>query len=348
MSPVFSQSKGKTILEATRLVKADKTDCVSQFTVLTTNLSPLVTWFSEEGSLGDRKPTSLEQILCKASSQQGDLRLSGIPSGQAAGGGARNRDRRVAADLRTDPLATVRPTPQFPLARIIFEYQEALDNRDYKGQNLCASSHKVQTHTDAARNNIYKKKARAPGRTRAHDRGFHADLRPHSLATVPPTPQVHGASSRRTTTKQKTSNNATKETEKSITMQLQRQRSLSQCNCRDREVCHNSTAETEKSVTMQLQRQRSLSQCKCRDREVCHDATAETEKSVTTQLQRQRSLSQCNCRDREVCHNATAETAKSVTLQLQRQRSLSQCNCRDREVCHNATAETEKSVTMPR
>ncbi|GFN75936.1 hypothetical protein PoB_000244200 [Plakobranchus ocellatus] len=43
--------------------------------------------------------------------QQGDLRLSGPPSGQDAGGGARTRDRRVPADLRADTLATVPPTP---------------------------------------------------------------------------------------------------------------------------------------------------------------------------------------------------------------------------------------------
>ncbi|GFN73924.1 hypothetical protein PoB_000043000 [Plakobranchus ocellatus] len=43
--------------------------------------------------------------------QQGDLRLSGPPSGQGAGGGARTRDRMVPADLRADSLATVPPTP---------------------------------------------------------------------------------------------------------------------------------------------------------------------------------------------------------------------------------------------
>ncbi|GFO45857.1 hypothetical protein PoB_007236200 [Plakobranchus ocellatus] len=45
------------------------------------------------------------------SPQQGDLRLSGPPSGQGAGAGARTRDRRVPADLRADSLATVPPTP---------------------------------------------------------------------------------------------------------------------------------------------------------------------------------------------------------------------------------------------
>ncbi|GFN84342.1 cytochrome p450 [Plakobranchus ocellatus] len=38
------------------------------------------------------------------------LRLSGPPSGQGAGGGARTRDRRVHADLRADSLVTVPPT----------------------------------------------------------------------------------------------------------------------------------------------------------------------------------------------------------------------------------------------
>ncbi|GFO03620.1 hypothetical protein PoB_003012500 [Plakobranchus ocellatus] len=45
-------------------------------------------------------------FLYKASPQQGDLRLSGLPPGQGAGGGARTRDRRVPADLRADSLAT--------------------------------------------------------------------------------------------------------------------------------------------------------------------------------------------------------------------------------------------------
>ncbi|GFO35319.1 hypothetical protein PoB_006182400 [Plakobranchus ocellatus] len=47
-----------------------------------------------------------------ASPLQGDLRLSGPPSGQGAGGGARTYDRKVPADLRADSLATVPPTPQ--------------------------------------------------------------------------------------------------------------------------------------------------------------------------------------------------------------------------------------------
>ncbi|GFO19950.1 hypothetical protein PoB_004645500 [Plakobranchus ocellatus] len=46
-------------------------------------------------------------FLCISSPQQGDLRLSGLPSGQSAGGGARTRDRGIRADIRADSLATV-------------------------------------------------------------------------------------------------------------------------------------------------------------------------------------------------------------------------------------------------
>ncbi|GFN76272.1 hypothetical protein PoB_000277800 [Plakobranchus ocellatus] len=51
------------------------------------------------------------EFLYIASPQQGDLRLSGPPSGQGAGSGARTRDRRVPADLKADSQATVLPTP---------------------------------------------------------------------------------------------------------------------------------------------------------------------------------------------------------------------------------------------
>ncbi|GFN79437.1 hypothetical protein PoB_000594300 [Plakobranchus ocellatus] len=50
-------------------------------------------------------------FLYTASPQQGDIRLSGPPSGQDADSGARTRDRRVPAALRADSLATVSPTP---------------------------------------------------------------------------------------------------------------------------------------------------------------------------------------------------------------------------------------------
>ncbi|GFN78490.1 hypothetical protein PoB_000499600 [Plakobranchus ocellatus] len=49
--------------------------------------------------------------VCIAS-PQGDLRLSGPPSGQGACGGARTRDRRIPTDIRADSLATVPPTPR--------------------------------------------------------------------------------------------------------------------------------------------------------------------------------------------------------------------------------------------
>ncbi|GFO39043.1 hypothetical protein PoB_006554800 [Plakobranchus ocellatus] len=51
-------------------------------------------------------------FLYIASPQRGDLRLSGPPSGQGAGSGARTRDRMVPADLRADSQATVLPTPR--------------------------------------------------------------------------------------------------------------------------------------------------------------------------------------------------------------------------------------------
>ncbi|GFO46627.1 hypothetical protein PoB_007313200 [Plakobranchus ocellatus] len=46
----------------------------------------------------------------QSSPQQGDLRLSGPPSGHGADGGARTRERRIPTDLRADSLATMPPT----------------------------------------------------------------------------------------------------------------------------------------------------------------------------------------------------------------------------------------------
>ncbi|GFO03121.1 hypothetical protein PoB_002962600 [Plakobranchus ocellatus] len=51
---------------------------------------------------------SVCEFLYIASRQQGDLRLSGPPSGQGAGSGARTRDRRVPADLRADSQARIK------------------------------------------------------------------------------------------------------------------------------------------------------------------------------------------------------------------------------------------------
>ncbi|GFN81381.1 hypothetical protein PoB_000788700 [Plakobranchus ocellatus] len=59
-------------------------------------------------SLPDGVPESLRWD-CRASPQQGDLRLSGPLSGQGAGGGARPLDRRIPADIQADSLATVPP-----------------------------------------------------------------------------------------------------------------------------------------------------------------------------------------------------------------------------------------------
>ncbi|GFO04717.1 hypothetical protein PoB_003122200 [Plakobranchus ocellatus] len=54
---------------------------------------------------------SLVWFFVYSQSTKGDLRLSGPPSGQGAGSGARTRDRMVPADLRADSQATVLPTP---------------------------------------------------------------------------------------------------------------------------------------------------------------------------------------------------------------------------------------------
>ncbi|GFO29549.1 hypothetical protein PoB_005605400 [Plakobranchus ocellatus] len=55
--------------------------------------------------------TALYQETTRSSPQQGDLKLSGPPSDQGAGYGARTRDRSVPADLRADSLATEPLTP---------------------------------------------------------------------------------------------------------------------------------------------------------------------------------------------------------------------------------------------
>ncbi|GFO36008.1 hypothetical protein PoB_006251300 [Plakobranchus ocellatus] len=60
-------------------------------------------------------------FLYIASPQQGDLRLSGPPSGQGAGSGARTRDRRVPAYLRADSQATVLPTPHATCGRKVLK-----------------------------------------------------------------------------------------------------------------------------------------------------------------------------------------------------------------------------------
>ncbi|GFO37626.1 hypothetical protein PoB_006413100 [Plakobranchus ocellatus] len=49
--------------------------------------------------------------LVQASPEQGDLKLSGLLSGQGADGEIRTRDRRVYVDLSADSSTTVPPTP---------------------------------------------------------------------------------------------------------------------------------------------------------------------------------------------------------------------------------------------
>ncbi|GFN86611.1 hypothetical protein PoB_001311700 [Plakobranchus ocellatus] len=94
-------------------------------------------------------------LLCIASRQQGDLRLSGPLTGQGAGGGARTRDRRIPADLRADSLATVPPTPLLTIKQVL--------SGPPSGQG-------------------------AGGEARTRDKRVPADLRADSLATEPPTP----------------------------------------------------------------------------------------------------------------------------------------------------------------
>ncbi|GFO31917.1 hypothetical protein PoB_005842200 [Plakobranchus ocellatus] len=64
-----------------------------------------------QGRKTRQKPGQVASVFVYNRQQQRDLRLSGPPSGQGAGGGARTRDRRVPEDLRADSLATVPPTP---------------------------------------------------------------------------------------------------------------------------------------------------------------------------------------------------------------------------------------------
>ncbi|GFN85039.1 hypothetical protein PoB_001154500 [Plakobranchus ocellatus] len=61
--------------------------------------------------LRDRFVTGSSPTTAPDSPQQGNLKLSGPPSGKGAGGGARTRDRWIPADLRADSL-TVPPTPR--------------------------------------------------------------------------------------------------------------------------------------------------------------------------------------------------------------------------------------------
>ncbi|GFO19029.1 hypothetical protein PoB_004553400 [Plakobranchus ocellatus] len=89
------------------------------FALLQLQENPMIlletTWsFSERGNIHRAFYVWINvslSFLYMASPQQGDLRLSGPPSGQGAKSGARTRDRRVPADLRADSQATVLPKP---------------------------------------------------------------------------------------------------------------------------------------------------------------------------------------------------------------------------------------------
>ncbi|GFO39629.1 hypothetical protein PoB_006613400 [Plakobranchus ocellatus] len=60
-----------------------------------------------------------------ASPQQGNLRLSGPPSDQGAGSGARTLDRMVPADLGADSLATMPPTPPHYRMKILITVHDS-------------------------------------------------------------------------------------------------------------------------------------------------------------------------------------------------------------------------------
>ncbi|GFO10042.1 hypothetical protein PoB_003654700 [Plakobranchus ocellatus] len=64
-----------------------------------------------------------------ASPQQGNLRLSGPPLGQGAGGGARTSDRRVPVDFRADSLATQRQTSSSTLHFLMDRLRDVYDLR---------------------------------------------------------------------------------------------------------------------------------------------------------------------------------------------------------------------------
>ncbi|GFO01870.1 dyslexia-associated protein kiaa0319-like protein [Plakobranchus ocellatus] len=71
---------------------------------------------SPEDACAPKRSTSSKHnatimVLMGGCPQQGDLRLSGPPSGQGAGGGARTRDRGVPADLRAGSLSSATDAP---------------------------------------------------------------------------------------------------------------------------------------------------------------------------------------------------------------------------------------------
>ncbi|GFN83475.1 hypothetical protein PoB_000998100 [Plakobranchus ocellatus] len=88
--------------------------CIILTVAYSNRLKTTTSCYSMTSAARRRKSCSPIKVFTKdVSPQQGDLRLSGPPSGQGAGGLAQVRNRRVLADLREDSLATVPPTPRW-------------------------------------------------------------------------------------------------------------------------------------------------------------------------------------------------------------------------------------------
>ncbi|GFN90399.1 hypothetical protein PoB_001690500 [Plakobranchus ocellatus] len=117
-------------------------------------------------------------FLYVASSQQGDLRLLGPPSGQGACGGVRTLDRRVPADLRVDSPTTVSPTPQT-------EKKTGIDKQD-----ICARTKQDQGLSFNVYGLTSTKLAIKPMSDQGFVGGFKhfADLRARLVADEPPCP----------------------------------------------------------------------------------------------------------------------------------------------------------------
>ncbi|GFN92448.1 hypothetical protein PoB_001895400 [Plakobranchus ocellatus] len=64
----------------------------------------------DDGEEEEKGEQEEEEVVVVKNPQQGDLRLSGPPSGQNDNDGTRTRNRRVPADIRADSLATEPPT----------------------------------------------------------------------------------------------------------------------------------------------------------------------------------------------------------------------------------------------
>ncbi|GFO29720.1 hypothetical protein PoB_005622500 [Plakobranchus ocellatus] len=87
----------------------------------------------EQWSIKKMKRDRGYKIYTRLSPQQGDLRLSGLPSDQGACGGARTCDKRVPADFSTDLLATGPPTP---LAREGNAWCDARETREQEREKV--------------------------------------------------------------------------------------------------------------------------------------------------------------------------------------------------------------------